>query len=171
MTVKLSCELTKKNLPALWEQGGGYTNTGVATVICGAQGEPLCPVYIRRRGHRACSAHALFIVRPGYHIIQASHHREDFTIEVLSVVNVDTSSQEVTCELVTKYLEGEWSKPLPDYLTAAVKAAVRKALCYHCREPHYFNPGERWSPQDSCWVAKEEPPNWVSKVYRELGLK
>ena len=78
-----------QKLPALWERGGGMTNTGGATIICGPQGRPKRPVYIRRAGHLACDDHALFVVRPGDHVIRASHHRGDFCREPHYALAVD----------------------------------------------------------------------------------
>ena len=31
--MRLQIERTKKGYPAMWESGGGYTNTGEATII------------------------------------------------------------------------------------------------------------------------------------------
>lgn len=84
----LRLEKTKKGLPALWESGGGATNTGTATIIAGAAGEALRPLYVRTRGQLSCSSHALFVVGEGMHIIRADHHRGDFTIRVYRIVNL-----------------------------------------------------------------------------------
>ena len=91
MTKTISIERTKKGLPALWECGGGYSNTGDATIIAGPKGEKKKPVYIRRRGELANRKHALFIIEPGDIIIRAKHHREDFSIEVLQVKKIEES--------------------------------------------------------------------------------
>ena len=82
---KIKIERTKKGYPALWEAGGGYTNTGEAIIIASSSGSPKKPVYIRRAGQLANREHSLFIIEPGDVIIRASHHREDFQIEVLQV--------------------------------------------------------------------------------------
>lgn len=52
MNIELT--ITKKGLPALWESGGGATNTGSATIIAGPNGEKLVPIYVRRSGHLSC---------------------------------------------------------------------------------------------------------------------
>ena len=88
---KIQAEKTKKGYPALWEQGGGYTNTGEAQIVCDSQGRPKKPVYIRRAGQLANREHALFIIQPGDVIIRANHHREDFSIEVLQVKGFEKS--------------------------------------------------------------------------------
>ena len=82
---KIQAEKTKKGYPALWEQGGGYTNTGEAQIVCDSQGRPKKPVYIRRAGQLANREHALFIIQPGDVIIRANHHRENFNFEILQV--------------------------------------------------------------------------------------
>jgi len=59
---KIKIEKTKKGYPALWEQGGGYTNTGEAQIIASSTGGPKKPVYIRRAGSLANGQHALIIL-------------------------------------------------------------------------------------------------------------
>ncbi|MGB4006230.1 MAG: hypothetical protein WBK86_07570 [Halanaerobiales bacterium] len=91
MRKKVKIERTKKGFPALWEQGGGYSNTGEAQIVCDSQGRPKKPVYIRRAGSLANGQHALFVIEPGDVIIQANHHREDFQIEILQVEKIEES--------------------------------------------------------------------------------
>lgn len=86
---KILIEKTKKGYPALWEQGGGYTNTGEAQIVCDSKGKPKKPVYIRRAGQLANREHALFIVEPGDIVVRANHHREDFQIEILQVEKIE----------------------------------------------------------------------------------
>ncbi|BER92701.1 hypothetical protein [Atrimonas thermophila] len=138
--MKINVEKTKKGLPALWEEGGGYSNTGEAQIICGPQGEPLSPIYIRKKGPLANSKHALFLIRPGYYVIRAYHHRRDFDIDVLRIENVDVDGEEAEVALVCQFDQGEWDSSLPSFLSAAVEAAKEKAVCYHCREPHFVAP-------------------------------
>jgi len=129
----------------LWEGGGNHTNIGSARIICGLKGEKLAPVYIRRRGSLACSAfHAKFIAWPGQKLIQvdAEHHRGDFSITI-DEIYLDKSflgktkrlwqGQEIDKSNIEEYLPSK----LDRYLDA-VKAAMNKATCYHCREPHYI---------------------------------
>ena len=209
-------ERTKKGFPALWECGGGYTNTGEATIIASSSGGPKKPVYVRRRGHLANGQHALLVLEKGDYIIECDHHRKDFNIDIFQIVDFKTEKtieeevffklkEEITedefekrydvkydefikgksCEIkfLTKYYElpdsyfcrkkssydwckeveiyekkierkevtedvaivelvyefsrGEWDKEPPAYLEAAVQAAMEKATCYHCREPHF----------------------------------
>jgi len=132
-----SIKRTKKNFPALWEEGGGYTNTGRATIICGPDGEKLRPIYIKRRGELACSKHALFVIRPEYYIIQAGHHRRDFGVTVYKIVSISDSDNEAEVERIAHFSEGEWDNEPPEFLQAAIKAAKNKATCYHCRSPYY----------------------------------
>lgn len=89
---RIIVEVTKKGYPALWENGGGYTNTGESTIIADSNGKPKKPVYIRRRGHLANSDHALIIVEVGDYIVQANHHRKDFGINIYKIVNFETES-------------------------------------------------------------------------------
>lgn len=133
---KIQIERTKKGYPALWECGGGFTNTGEATIIASPSGGPKKPVYIRNRGPLANGNHALIILEVGDYIIFANHHREDFEIELYKVVDFEEDAAIV--ELEHEFSKGEWDKEPPAYLEQALHTAMHKATCYHCREPHYI---------------------------------
>lgn len=134
--MQITIERTKKGLPAMWEYGGGKTNTGSAQIIANADGTPKKPVYIRRSGTLANSDHALFIISPGNIIIQAYHHRYDFRIVVLWIL--DIKDDEAVCKVIHEFDMGEWDVEPPEYLLPAIEAAKEKATCYHCRKPHFI---------------------------------
>lgn len=151
MLQKIKIERTKKGYPALWEQGGGYSNTGESTIITDAKGRPKIPVYIRQRGTLANSKHALFVVQPGDHVIMADHHRRDFNLLVYQIT--DIQEDEAILNPIAEFSQGEWNnkefqtwenitkdvfrwEDLPP-IFQAVQFAYKKATCYHCREPHY----------------------------------
>lgn len=127
-----------------WESGGGRCNTGSAQIICGLKGERIAPVYIRRRGSLACSRHAKFIAWPGQKlvVVYVSHHRGDFIVRVDEVSFTESFHVEVERlwwgdELDKANIEEYLPTKIDRYLEA-VKAAMNKATCYHCREPHYI---------------------------------
>jgi len=141
---KYGIERTKTGLPAVWEAGGGYTNTGWARVVANSEGGPGNPLYIRRRGELANSDHALVHITPGSYIIEADHHREDFKIEILRVVKIpvdpdDPGYGKVTVERVAIYDQGEWDVQPPAILDEAIEAVKRKATEYHCRRPVFIS--------------------------------
>lgn len=133
----INVEFTKRGYPALWEQGGGASNTGSATIIAGLNGEKLTPVYINGRGHLSCGSHALFIVKEGYHVISVNHHRGDYEIEIYKITSINKEEKTANIELLYEYSRGEWDKEYPEFLESALEAATDKASCYHCREVHY----------------------------------
>ena len=124
---------TKSGLPALWERGGGSRNTGRVTIVADSKGRPKRPIYIKRRGHLANGDHALFVVKVGDLVITADHHRRDFNVQIHRITSIKGDTAEL--ELVNEFSEGQWDNDnkYPD----AVQAAMDKATCYHCREPHY----------------------------------
>lgn len=140
MNMKIIVDKTKKGYPAYWEAGGGYTNTGYATIITTRDGQPKKAVYIRGRGELANSEHALVILEKGDHIIKTSHHRRDFTIKIFRILSFEKEKGEIYALIkqVNCFNMGEWDAELPAHLEAAVHAAVEKATCYHCREPHFI---------------------------------
>ena len=140
MKKKMIIERTKKGFPALWESGGGYTNTGEALIVADAQGKPKKPIYVRRRGHLANAAHALFVVEKGDIIVDCNHHREDFEGGVYKIVDFleEDGYEYAVLERLHYHSKGEWdTEPLEKYQDA-IDASAEKATCYHCREPHYI---------------------------------
>ena len=131
-------ERTKSGYPALWEQGGGASNTGEATIICDKNGQPKRAVYQRRKGHLSNAEHALIIVECGDYIITAFHHRRDYTIRIYRIVAFRDSEEYAITEMVHEFSRGEWNSEPPEFLKAAVQAAQNKASCYHCREAHFI---------------------------------
>ena len=138
--MNIRIEKTKKGYPAYWEAGGGYTNTGEATIIAGKDGQPKKAVYVRRRGFLANGYHALIILEVGDYIVEANHHRGDFEIAIHKVRCFEVKEEEAyaVVEQVNRFEQNEWDTELPVSLEAAVQAAMEKATCYHCREPHFI---------------------------------
>jgi len=133
---------TKKGYPAVWESGGGATNTGEATIVASPDGSPKKPVYIRKRGSLCCSEHALFIVHIGDMVVEANHHRRDFTILVKKIVEIEKNENgeySISSVPIASFDNGEWdNEEVKQKYSAAIDAAMEKATCYHCREPHYI---------------------------------
>lgn len=135
-------ETTKTGKPAVWEAGGGFTKTGWATVWCGPSGEPLRPLFVRRKGERACQEHALLPVREGMFKISASRNG---WVEILKVVGfrrgyLQNPAREDWAVKLCPVYQGP-ADGAPEFLAEAVKASVEKASCYHCRTPHYVAGG------------------------------
>lgn len=138
-TREISLQQTRKGCPALWEWGGGYSNTGDACIIAGPKGEKKSPVYVRRRGHLAGGEHALFVIKKGDVIVFADHHRLDYNIEVCRIIDIQCREDDciATIEVLDDYRDGEWAGDAHKNFEAAIEAAKKKAACYHCRSPHY----------------------------------
>lgn len=149
---KIRIEKTaRKGYPCYWEQGGGFRNTGEASIICNKAGLPKKPIYIRNKGHLANSQHALLPVEIGDFIINAKHWRKNFEIRINKVVEIEKQIKSYEFEGEIKYYHdwyaiieevyfydnGNWNAELPAFLEDAVKVSMDKATCYHCREPHY----------------------------------
>jgi hypothetical protein len=94
----------KTQVPALWEKGGGYTNTGEAIIITDDMGRPKPAVYLQTWGDRACLNHALIPIHRNDYIIEAEHQREEFTIKIYRI-------HEISEELKTGAIEYVRGKP------------------------------------------------------------
>jgi len=132
-TIKI--ELSKNNIPCMWEKGGGSCNTGNSTIITDKKGSPKKPLYIRKKGSLAGMNHALIPATVGDYFIQAYHHRKDFEIIIFKIEDIKEDNAFITEKY--KFDNGEWDI-CPYELLNAVEAAKEKATCYHCREPHYI---------------------------------
>jgi hypothetical protein len=135
----------------LEETGGGLTNTGHATIICGLQGEPL----VGFGGQSRCGAvHAMFYVHAAL-VVQYSQHRGEGsgTVELVGIdrtLNLEiervplwrfTDSEEEGIEILSPERAQAFEFP-----TAAVDAARKKARCYHCRSAFYVAEGGSHGP-------------------------
>jgi len=133
-------EITKKGLPAIWEMGGGYTNTGESRIVCNNDGSKKRAIYQKRSGHLANDKHALFPVECGDYIIHAFHHRKDFTIRLYRIVAFSSSEREekyAITEKVHEFSRGEWDSEPAAFLKDAIEACKDKSTCYHCRGSHF----------------------------------
>lgn len=131
-------ELTKKNLPAIWESGGGYTKTGSAVIIAGSKGEPKAPIFVRSGGHLACGNHGLFIINISDIIITCKRNKDEFDIQVYEIKKIDVNKKEAHCILLSELSQGEWSdEVIYEDFKDAIDSAIEKSKCYHCRELHY----------------------------------
>lgn len=151
-TEKFELEKSTRGHLCFWEHGGGMTNTGYAAIVADKNGQAKRAIYVKRRGHLANDKHALIPVVAGDFIINAHHHRGDFTIRVYKIIDFIKKVYEfdskadfqileynyAVCEETFTLDKGEWNVDLPNYLGDAVDAAVEKATCYHCRRPHFI---------------------------------
>ena len=130
----------------LEESGGGATNTGCATIVCSPRGNAVKPYLVPRRGHLACGVHARFV---GFDFVtvDVDHHREDFEVDI-NRVRIDPDTAAVTVTPLWELYSGGGVDADKDFILRnlpnrvrrfrdAVQAALAKATCYHCREPHY----------------------------------
>lgn len=124
--MKIKLHFTQSGFPALWEEGGGYSNTGDAQIIANADGSAKNPVHVRKKGHLACAQHGLFVVRPGDYIIRVGRYRDEHNVNIYKIEKIEGENAMVST------VEGQ-----PEHLAEAVEAAKKKARCYHCRCVHY----------------------------------
>lgn len=117
------------------EHGGGMTNTGSGTVVCGMSGKPLRPYYTPRGGHLACGTHAYFSVPNAVVTVTGYRHDTNVTIEEHRIVR-DGNVARIESK---KIWSGELGV-LPESFSrfqAAAEAAKTKGNCYHCRCVHF----------------------------------
>jgi hypothetical protein len=117
------------------ESGGGLTNTGVGTIVCGMSGKALFPYHVPKKGNLACGVHAYFAI-PFKVVTISGSCKED---------NISIWKHKIECSGDTVWIESEllWEgdlNELPDKYSnfqAGAKAARAKSNCYHCRCVHF----------------------------------
>ena len=118
------------------ESGGGATNTGGATIVCGPTGEMVEPLFVPK-GY--CNDnHAVFVAQPGMCLVEAAMgcRGEDVTVYRIITIGTPDDPDALILEEVCSYADGDWNGFLADFRRAA-EAALSKSMCYRCREPHY----------------------------------
>lgn len=152
----LKVERTRKGYPAMWEKGGGYSNTGSAQLVADSKGAPKLALYVRERGPLACEEHALFIVKPGDLVCKVNRARDDWDI-YLYRLGKDLGEGGMGIAEAWEYTRGEWDHPLPDDLWSndihldngeiiennLITSTIRKSRWYHCREMTFGGKPER----------------------------
>lgn len=128
----MKVQRSKTGLPTLSENGGGMSNTGYATIICGEDGQALKPIFIPR-GY-SNGEHAIFRIEIGHCVINASRGKwgESISVERITKINDDT----IKTDEIGNYENGDGN--IPGRFQTAADAALEKSKCYHCREPHYY---------------------------------
>jgi hypothetical protein len=120
------------------ESGGGMTNTGYSTIICGLSGKALRPYVVHTHGHLSNGTHAEFWILSSYIKICASKKEQDLDIVKMTA---EYDEQERVIRVSETQIWHGFENELPkryNRYADAVSAAVDKADCYHCREPHYI---------------------------------
>lgn len=113
-----------------YEKGGSGMNTALVTIVCSTSGAPMRPVRVLRP--YAGGAHAMF-TSTRLVVVTADRSRNEVAVTLKSVSATETGLKE---EIIWK----GYPEDLPNRFkkfSAAVKAAVAKANCYHCRHVHY----------------------------------
>lgn len=119
------------------ETGGGYTNTGRATIICGVGGEPL-PA---KKGQRIVNGeHAVFYTPQCIQVVIHRHHgqyrgRADYLTTTLPDLSIHSQTiWEWSNENEPSKILNTPNIPFPG---DAAAAALRKSYHYHCRCAYY----------------------------------
>lgn len=123
----------------LEERGGGWTNTGSAVIYCALDGSPLVSVGGRATVH---SAHAVFFANAAVCIECSYWNKRDppyrGSVAALRLREGRIEVKELgTFEAETKRGTPELSSPTLETYLQAIKAAMMKCTCYHCRSAYY----------------------------------
>lgn len=125
-TCTIALNRSRTGLPCLWESGGGFTNTGRARLITSPTGRAKRAIYVRAHGNLCCDDHALIPVKVGDCVVTVDRYRDKVSILVKRIVAIKgdvatlkRTNAPISCD--------------------AIRAAVKKAHDYHCREPYYIS--------------------------------
>ena len=165
-------EKTKKDYPALWEEGGGMSNTGHARIIADREGCRKKPVYIRTGGHLALGKHALFIINEGDIVIDVSRHHDDYDITVKRIEKISSKDEQPVAEMKTiaHFSNGEWdNEEIAERYHDAVSIAKEKSRCYHCRGVHYATDHPEFKKKIT--IKFDDPIAQMTELCNTLGYR
>jgi len=119
-----------------WEYGGGMTNTGKATIVCGMHGEKLKPKKIFTTGHLANKIHAEFETSYGHEITCTKSGDTSIIYYYLAFIHDSVNIQ------TQSVWEGPHNSVPNKYKTMkpGIFTAYKKANEYHCRRALYVRP-------------------------------
>jgi len=126
------------------QSGGGYSNTGRATVTAMLNGQKPTAVFVKYKGHRACGLHEIYWLSAGY-IISMSYWNKGTPAYEGDITwfkaTFSKGYQEKTVAIIRgdslSNYEIEITDPIginvPKLLKPAIEATMRKCTIYHCR--------------------------------------
>ena len=137
---QFNVEVSKTGISCKWEEGEGGHIAGWACIITGPEGQKFRPIYIKKKhGTSDCIKHALIPLKHHSFIVCASHYKQNFTINIYRITEINSEEGFAVGSLVHVYSEGEWFPEQPTgNLLKAVEAAKNKATCCHCNTPFYI---------------------------------
>lgn len=112
---KIKIERSRSGIPCAWEKGGGYTNTGEAVIVAGKDGLPKKSIYVRQRGELANAEHALIPVEVGDYVIEADHHRKDFHISLMRIVDIEEQKEKTLGNSIENLTVAEYDEKYPPF--------------------------------------------------------
>lgn len=121
------------------ESGGSGNSNGVASIICGENGEPLKPFFI---GKIANGIHARFLSTSMFDVYVRKEHESKYSIEV-NRYKIDKISGKTDTTLIWKLENIDRDYILNNipqtviYLQHAIQSAMMKVDCFHCKSTHY----------------------------------
>ena len=126
------------------ENGGGCTNTGHSTIVCGLDGQPLPAVWL---GHHANRCHAIFWPHAAL-VVRCSQWRGqgNGTVDLVAVDRHTPYHFRIVEDRLWTFVYGrsgemEITEVKPhdkiSFPSAAVSAAIGKTFDYHCRRAYY----------------------------------
>ena len=156
----LTADRTKSGLICLWEQGGGTTAGGNATIIAKGNGDIPTATFVRRQGKLANAQHAMIPVHRGYLVAQGHKKAGNkYSYELFYVQKVNDQDA-VPSVVVKKFnscdFDGKWFKPLAPRYEKMVAALRQKLDDYHCRKPYYAALKETAAKKETAPPAAEE---------------
>lgn len=130
-------EVTNSNLPAIWETGGGWSNTGKVRIVTDRNGNPKTALCLR---HRCNEDHALFVLHQDDVIIEASRHRDEYAVKLWKVecISVADGKAAASAYLLASFKEGCWNVKPHESFVAAINAAMDKTCTYHARNAVWY---------------------------------
>ena len=137
---KVHCVYNLDRQLAVWEIGGKLEKNGVGHVVADRNGRPKIPQYTETGQVLAALGQALLTVEISDYIISAYYSPSNVRVKVRQIAELEKLHDHgvATTRVMYTFQNGEWDLHPAQFIMAAVDAALKKAQCYKCKEPHFI---------------------------------
>lgn len=127
-------KLIELDQPCMWEEGGfnRTKKSGYSIIVADKNGKPKVPVFVKKKGSRCNSKHALFPMEIGDIIIETSIEGDQIDTSIKKIISIDETKEMLITELEKNN----------DIYNSAIIASKEKAATWNCKEVIF------WSEED-----------------------
>lgn len=135
----IDIEISTTKIAAIWEEGGSFGDSGVATLVCDNYGQSKNTIS-KKYGKFAepNGKHALIPISLGDYVVEVDHIRQKFNIALYKITKINKKTKLATIELVASCERENCYGTFDDNFKTVIKIAKEKATNYKCTKPYFI---------------------------------